>query len=122
LKALLGVTAAWYDPAAEIVRSSRHSVAPELFCVSVQPEVGLEHEGLFHSSAAQEKRYSLAVAVVSAAEDHGLAELRDSLYAAASSGAEGLSPATSATAATTYVLPPLNFSVMLLAPPAVLLA
>ena len=105
-----------------IVRSSRHSVAPDVVCVSVQPEVGLEQEGLFHSSAAQEKRYSLAVAVEIAAEDHGLAELRDSLYAAVSRGAEELSPETSATAATTYVLPPLNFSVMLLAPPAVLLA
>ncbi len=76
------------------------TVAPELFCVSVHPEVGFEHDGLFHSSAAQEKRYSFAVAVVSAAEDHGLAELSDSLYAAASSGADELSPATSATAAT----------------------
>ena len=56
-----------------------HTVAPELFCVSVHPEVGFEHDGLFHSSAAQEKRYSFAVAVVSAAEDHGLTELRDSL-------------------------------------------
>ena len=56
-----------------------HTVAPELFCVSVHPEVGFEHDGLFHSSAAQEKRYSFAVAVVSAAEDHGLTELSDSL-------------------------------------------
>jgi hypothetical protein len=55
-----------------------HSVAPALFWVSVHPAVGFEQEGLFHSSAAQAKRYSLAVLVASAAEDHGAVELKDS--------------------------------------------
>jgi hypothetical protein len=79
LKAALGVTETWYEPTVETARSNRHSVAPDVFCVSTHPEVALEHDRLFHSSAAQAKRYSFAVEVVSAAEDHGLAELSDSL-------------------------------------------
>ncbi len=55
------------------------SAAPAVFWVSVHPEVGFEQEGLFHSSAAHAKRYSLAVLVGSAAEDHGVVELSDSL-------------------------------------------
>ena len=65
-------------PALETTRSSRHSVAPEVFCVCVQPAVAFEQEGLLHSSAAQAKRYSLAAEVVRAAEAQGLVEMSDS--------------------------------------------
>ena len=53
------------------------SAAPAVFWVSLHPDVGLEHEGSFHSSAAQAKRYSLA-GRGSAAEDQGVVELSDS--------------------------------------------
>jgi len=62
-----------------VLRSSIQSVAPpDVLTVFDHPDVGFEQEGLFHSSAAQAKRYSLAADVVSAAEDQGLVEVSDS--------------------------------------------
>ena len=72
--------------------------------------------------AAQENRYSLAAAVVTAADDHAVVAVSDSWKPDLSSGADGFKPATSAIATVRYVLPPLKFKVNEVAPPAVALA
>ncbi len=103
-------------------RSTKHIVAPDVFWLMPHAEFGFEQDGEFHSSAAQAKRYSFATLVVIEAEDHGVVEVSDSLYADLSKGALGSRPATSETAASIYVPLRLKFRVSVVAPPAVFLA